>query len=85
MSYVHSRTKTLNGKADQPHSLAWIEMRMVLASLLLNFDLLELQPCSRDWIDRQKIFFLWEKLPLNIQIRPRSSSEKAGAMAVDMR
>lgn len=85
MSYVHSRTKTLNGKADLAHSLAWIEMRMVLASLLFNFDLLELQPCSQDWIDRQKIFFLWDKLPLNIRIRPRSSGGIAGAMAVDMR
>lgn len=48
-------------------------MRMVLASLVFEFDLLEVEPDSRDWIDRQKIFFLWEKLPLNVRIRPRSS------------
>lgn len=48
-------------------------MRMVLASLLFEFDLLEVEPSSRDWIDRQKIFFLWQKLPLNIRIRPRST------------
>jgi hypothetical protein len=46
---------------------------MVLASLVFEFDLLEVEPDSRDWIDRQKIFFLWEKLPLNVRIRPRSS------------
>jgi hypothetical protein len=46
---------------------------MVLASLILEFDLLEVEPNSRDWIDRQKIFFLWEKLPLNVRIRPRAS------------
>lgn len=63
---------TIIGKSDKHHSLAWIEMRMVLASLLLDFDLLEVQSDSRDWIERQKIFFLWEKLPLNVRIRPRS-------------
>jgi cytochrome P450 len=52
-------------------SLAWIEMRMVLASLLFDFDLLDVQLDSRDWIERQKIFFLWEKLPLSIRMRPR--------------
>jgi cytochrome P450 len=60
-------------KADRYHSLAWIEMRVVLASLVFEFDLLEVEPNTRDWIDGQKIFFLWEKLPLNVRIRHRSS------------
>jgi len=68
------RIETTTGTADNFHSLAWIEMRMVLASLLFEFDLLEIEPSSRDWIDRQKIFFLWQKLPLNIRIRPRSTT-----------
>lgn len=68
------RIETRISEADRHQSLAWIEMRMVLASLLFGFDLLEVQSNSRDWIDRQKIFFLWEKLPLNIRIRPRSSA-----------
>jgi cytochrome P450 len=71
---VEFRIETRISEADRHQSLAWIEMRMVLASLLFNFDLLEVQSDSRDWIDRQKIFFLWEKLPLNIRIRSRSSA-----------
>jgi len=74
VSSVQSRIEIKLGKANKHESLAWIEMRMVLASLLFDFDLLEVQSDSRDWIDRQKIFFLWEKLPLNIRIRPRSSA-----------
>ena len=73
MSSVQSRIEIKLGKANKHESLACIEMRMVLASLVFEFDLLEVEPDSRDWIDRQKIFFLWEKLPLNVRIRPRSS------------
>lgn len=46
-------------------------MRMILAYVLWNFDLVRVEPTSQDWIERQKIFFLWEKLPLNIRIAPR--------------
>jgi hypothetical protein len=35
---------------------------------LRAFDLVELGDESRDWIERQKIFFLWEKLPLRVRI-----------------
>lgn len=56
------------------NSLAWIEMRVILAYLLYNFDLIEVESSSRDWIERQKIFFLWEKTPLNVRIRPRTSA-----------
>jgi hypothetical protein len=49
---------------------------MILAFLLYDFDLVEVEPSSRDWIDRQKIFFLWEKLPLNIRIRPRPAGQQ---------
>lgn len=40
-------------------NLAWHEMRLILASTLLRFDL-ELCEESRGWID-QKIFLLWDK------------------------
>ena len=70
---VYTRVWTIVDIADKLRSLAWIEMRMVLASLLFEFDLLGVELSSADWIDRQKIFFLWQKLPLNIRIRPRTA------------
>ncbi|KAJ8124646.1 hypothetical protein O1611_g8994 [Lasiodiplodia mahajangana] len=46
-------------------NLAWAEMRLILAQLVWTFDFLGVEPESRQWIERQKIFSLWEKLPLN--------------------
>ncbi|KAJ3577291.1 hypothetical protein NPX13_g3277 [Xylaria arbuscula] len=53
-------------------NLAWAEMRLILAHLVWNFDFVAIQPGSRRWIERQKIYSLWEKLPLNVQIAPRT-------------
>ncbi|EMF09938.1 cytochrome P450 [Sphaerulina musiva SO2202] len=44
-------------------NLAWHEMRLVLSSVLLQFDL-ELCPESDGWFDTQKIYLLWGKPPL---------------------
>lgn len=52
-------------------SLAYIEMRLILARLLWNFDM-TLADDSKDWIDKQKIYLLWEKGPLNVHLTPRS-------------
>uniref|UniRef100_A0A8H7N1C1 Uncharacterized protein n=1 Tax=Bionectria ochroleuca TaxID=29856 RepID=A0A8H7N1C1_BIOOC len=49
-------------------NLAWAEMRMILAKLVLSIDLISLQPDSEQWIERQKIYSLWEKPPLNVKI-----------------
>jgi hypothetical protein len=43
-------------------------MRMIVVHLLRAFDLVGLEYESRDWIERQRIFFLWEKLPLRVRI-----------------
>ncbi|KAF4878119.1 Cytochrome P450 monooxygenase aclL [Colletotrichum siamense] len=51
-------------------NLAWAEMRMILAYLVWNFDL-ELQSDSQGWIERQKVFMLWEKPDLNVKISRR--------------
>jgi cytochrome P450 len=51
-------------------SLAWIEMRMTVVALLREFDLVALAQDSTDWIERQRIFFLWERLPLGVRIQP---------------
>ena len=49
-------------------SLAYAEMRLVLAKLALDFDF-ELQPESEKWIV-QKLFTFWEKPPLMTKIIP---------------
>lgn len=49
-------------------SLAYAEMRLVLARLALDFDF-ELQPESERWVV-QKLFTFWEKPPLMTKIVP---------------
>lgn len=51
-------------------SLAYIEMRLILARVLWNFDMTTAED-SKDWIKRQKIYMLWEKGPLNVHLTPR--------------
>ncbi|CAI6234808.1 unnamed protein product [Periconia digitata] len=53
-------------------SLAWHEMRLLLAALILNFDV-ELAAESRNWID-QRIYVLWEKKPLMCALKQVSKS-----------
>lgn len=50
-------------------SLAYVEMRIMLARLLWNFDLV-LAEESKAWMETQKIYTLWEKGPLNVYLKP---------------
>lgn len=50
--------------------MAWFEMRLIAALLLLNFDI-ELCEESRQWHD-QKIFDLWEKKPLMVRLKQKT-------------
>lgn len=50
-------------------SLAYVEMRLILARMLWNFDI-KIADDSRDWAGRQKIYLLWEKGPLNAYLKP---------------
>ncbi|KAF6808212.1 cytochrome p450 [Colletotrichum musicola] len=52
-------------------NLAYVEMRLILARLIWNFDL-ELADQSRDWVARQKVFILWDKGPLMVHLTPVS-------------
>lgn len=54
-------------------SLAYIEMRLILSHLLYNFDM-ELVDQDLDWVGRQKIFGLWEKIPLMMNVKPVSKT-----------
>lgn len=49
-------------------SLAYAEMRLILAQVLWNFDM-ELAPESDNWADQQ-IFSLWQKGPLYVKLTP---------------
>lgn len=50
-------------------SLAYAEMRLILAKLLYNFDM-ELADKDVNWMD-QKAYFLWDKPPLGVYFTPR--------------
>ena len=54
---------------DDSHSLAYAEMKLVLANLVYNFDF-ELKEHSDDWKD-QKVFTVWDKKPLEMLFSER--------------
>lgn len=43
-------------------------MRIILTRLLWNFDL-DLQQDSKEWIEGQRTFTLWEKGPLHVNLK----------------
>jgi averantin hydroxylase len=50
-------------------SLAYAEMRLILAKVCFNFDLeLDEERCG-DWIKQQKVFTIWEKTPLWVKLK----------------
>lgn len=51
------------------YSLAYAEMRLIMARLLWNFDL-EIGPDIDAWIQQQKNWTLWEKPPLLVLLKP---------------
>lgn len=50
-------------------SLAYVEMRIMLARMIWNFDLV-LADDSQDWMERQMIYVLWAKGALNVYLKP---------------
>lgn len=50
-------------------SLAYAEMKMILARLVWNFDI-ELRDVESDWPTSMKAFVIWEKKPLWVRLRP---------------
>jgi hypothetical protein len=49
--------------------MAYVEMRMILANMLWNFDY-KLCDESQNWLD-QKVYLVWQKNPLMVQLKPR--------------
>ena len=50
-------------------SMAYVEMRMILVSMLWNFDY-ELCDESKNWL-HQKVYLVWRKDPLMVRLVPR--------------
>jgi len=50
------------------HSLAYAEMRLVLAKMLWNFDL-ELMPESENWFPHEMVV-IWNSPDLHIKLHP---------------
>jgi hypothetical protein len=63
-----------NYQADFVSSLAYSEMRLILALIVFNFDM-KLDDDAQDWI-QQKNFLMWQKGPLKVHLTPvgRSSA-----------
>ncbi|PNP51058.1 hypothetical protein THARTR1_08286 [Trichoderma harzianum] len=53
-------------------NLAYAEMRLILAKILWNFDI-SLHPDSKDWLQNNNSYTLWQKPDLNIYIKPREN------------
>lgn len=60
-------------------SLAYMETKVCIARLVLNFDM-ELMEDSQDW-NKQKVFLLYEKRPLNVKLTEVIRTEKRGLVA----
>ena len=55
------------------HSRAWAEMELIMAKLLFNFDFEIADREMEDWTD-QKVFLLFERLPLLVRLHARALS-----------
>lgn len=51
------------------NSLAYVEMRVIRARIIWNFDL-SLAEESPDWLVRQKVYIFWDKGPLIVNLTP---------------
>ena len=54
-------------------SLAYAEMRVILARLVWNFDMKLSDGCKK-WEEEELTYFFWEKGPLNVYLTPARTS-----------
>jgi len=64
---LHARSVNSLADIDLP-SLAYAEMRLILARVIFNFDM-RIADESRNWMD-QKVWNLWKKGPLLVHLTP---------------
>lgn len=55
-----------------PNRLAWAELRITMAKLLWYFDF-ELASPDEDWWNKQRTYLIWERLPLMVNLKPRTA------------
>lgn len=51
------------------YSLAYVEMRLILARMIWNFDM-ELQEDSLAWDKKQRVFMIWDKVSMYVRLAP---------------
>jgi len=56
-------------------------MRLILAKIIYNFDM-KLAEGSERWIERQKAFNVWDRIPMNAYLIPVESSTPAHPVEV---
>ena len=44
-------------------------MRLILSRIIYDFDI-KLANDSQNWIDKQKAYILWDRIPLNVYFSP---------------
>ena len=59
------------GVLTHENSLAYAEMRLVLANMVYNFDL-DLATESKGWAEKQRAYPLWKRGPLKVFVEPLS-------------
>jgi cytochrome P450 len=52
-----------------PTSLAYAEMRLLLAKMLWNFDF-ELENPEVDWHSTLRAYLIWDRTPLKVRLQP---------------
>jgi cytochrome P450 len=72
--YKDDRKKALQTFSVGPRNcigmnLAYVEMRVILARLLWNFDM-KLCEESKDWSDGMKVFMIYQRKPLMVELTP---------------
>ncbi len=50
-------------------SLAYAEMRLILAKIIYNFDM-SIAEESKDWLENQEVYNVWVKPPLMVRFTP---------------
>lgn len=63
------RAFSFGPRSCQGKSLAFAEMRIILARVLFNFDLELVEP-EKDWTFKMPAFTFWEKPPLMVKLTP---------------
>lgn len=61
----HDQTTTADSITN---SLAYAEMRLILARVLWNFDMTLAPGEDGIWIERQRVFLIWDKVPLMVDL-----------------